>query len=153
TPVTTRNEIQADLEKLQDEICSAVEKADGGAQFREDLWQRDGGGGGRTRVIGDGAVVEKGGGAFSAVHGELPEPLAKKMGPGPREFFACGVSLILHPKNPRIPTTHANFRYFERGETFWFGGGADLTPFYPVLDDVKHFHRTLKAACDAHDAS
>jgi coproporphyrinogen III oxidase len=135
----------------QDSICKAIEVVDGREHFHEDLWDRPGGGGGRTRVLAEGAVFEKGGVNFSAVQGELPEPLAKRMGDGPREFFATGVSLVLHPRNPHVPTTHANFRYFERGETFWFGGGADLTPYYPRLEDARHFHATLKRACDAHD--
>jgi len=147
-----RAAVEARIRALQDSICDALEKADGQGRFREDLWERPGGGGGRTRVMTDGAIFEKGGVNFSAVFGELPESLASKMPPGPKQFFATGVSLVLHPKNPRIPTTHANFRYFERGDTFWFGGGADLTPYYPVLEDAQHFHRTLKAACDAHDA-
>jgi coproporphyrinogen III oxidase len=136
---------------LQDRICRALEAADGRAAFREDVWQREGGGGGRTRVLENGALFEKAGVNFSAVGGELPEAFAAKVGPGDgREFFATGVSLVLHPHNPFVPTTHANFRFLERGATGWFGGGADLTPYYPFREDVVHFHRTLKAACDEH---
>ncbi len=142
---------------LQDQICQALEKTDGEAQFREDNWQREGGGGGRTRVIENGAVFEKGGVNFSAVAGTLPEEFAAKIGqevPNAtgREFFATGISLVLHPRNPYVPTVHANFRYLEKGNAAWFGGGADLTPFYPFREDVVHFHQTLKTACDRHGA-
>jgi coproporphyrinogen III oxidase len=139
---------------LQDKICQALEEADGRARFREDLWKREGGGGGRTRVIEGGALFEKAGVNFSAVHGQLPEALATKieLGEG-SEFFATGVSLVLHPHNPYVPTVHANFRYLEKGDTGWFGGGSDLTPYYPYREDVVHFHRTLREACDHHDTS
>lgn len=142
---------------LQDQICRALEEADGQARFREDNWQREGGGGGRTRVIENGAVFEKGGVNFSAVAGVLPEEFAAKIGqevPNAtgREFFATGISLVLHPRNPYVPTVHANFRYLEKGNAAWFGGGADLTPFYPFREDVVHFHQTLKTACDRHGA-
>jgi len=137
---------------LQDKICSGVEAADGQMRFREDLWQREGGGGGRTRLLENGAVFEKAGVNFSAVEGLLPEEFAKKIGGGDaRDFFATGVSLVLHPHNPYVPTVHANFRYLEKGDAAWFGGGSDLTPYYPFREDVIHFHRTLKQACDQHD--
>ncbi len=143
---------------LQDKICLALEEADGLARFREDNWQREGGGGGRTRVIENGAVFEKGGVNFSAVAGVLPDQFAAKIGEGVegaegREFFATGVSLVLHPRNPYVPTVHANFRYLEKGKASWFGGGADLTPYYAFREDVIHFHQTLKNACDRHDAA
>ncbi len=142
---------------LQDKICRALEETDGLAKFREDNWQREGGGGGRTRVIENGAVFEKGGVNFSAVAGVLPEQFASKIGEGiegaeGREFFATGISLVLHPRNPYVPTVHANFRYLEKGQASWFGGGADLTPYYAFRKDVVHFHQTLKDACDPHDA-
>ncbi|MBL8189466.1 MAG: oxygen-dependent coproporphyrinogen oxidase [Acidobacteria bacterium] len=142
---------------LQDQICQALEEADGQTRFREDNWQREGGGGGRTRVIENGAVFEKGGVNFSAVAGVLPEEFAAKIGqevPNAtgREFFATGISLVLHPRNPYVPTVHANFRYLEKGNAAWFGGGADLTPYYPFREDVVHFHQTLKTACDRHGA-
>jgi coproporphyrinogen III oxidase len=142
---------------LQDSICSALEEADGSAHFREDRWQREGGGGGRTRVMEEGAVFEKAGVNFSAVEGILPEDFAKKIGQDlknaeGREFFATGISLVLHPRNPYVPTVHANFRYLEKGSASWFGGGTDLTPYYPFREDVLHFHRTLKEACDRHAA-
>jgi coproporphyrinogen III oxidase len=139
---------------LQEEICSALQALDGAARFREDLWERQGGGGGRTRVIENGALFEKGGVNFSAVHGNFDEAFANRMPLGSgTAFFATGVSLVLHPLNPMIPTVHANFRYLERGSGGWFGGGSDLTPYYPYREDAVHFHQTLKAACDAFDAS
>jgi coproporphyrinogen III oxidase len=148
---------------LQDSICAALEAVDG-TRFREDLWQRAGGGGGRTRVLEAGGVFEKAGVNFSAVHGELPDVLAQQMAAqlfaklgkedagveAGRAFFATGVSLVLHPHNPYVPTVHANFRYFEQGALQWFGGGADITPYYGFREDVAHFHRTLKEACDQH---
>jgi coproporphyrinogen III oxidase len=139
---------------LQDEICSALEHLDGVGVFREDSWVRDGGGGGRTRVMEDGALFEKAGVNFSEVHGELSAEFAARMpaGDGSR-FFATGVSLVLHPRTPMVPTVHANFRYLERGSGGWFGGGTDLTPYYPYLDDVVHFHRALKNTCDGFDES
>ncbi len=150
-----RERAQEFFASLQDTICRALEECDGQARFREDRWQREGGGGGRTRIVENGAVFEKAGVNFSAVEGVLPEEFARKLGSGEgREFFATGVSLVLHPHNPHVPTVHANFRFLERGggaSTSWFGGGADLTPYYPVRDDVIHFHRTLKGACDKHD--
>jgi coproporphyrinogen III oxidase len=147
-----RSRTQEFFSHLQDKICAALEKADGEARFREDNWRREGGGGGRTRVMEEGAVFEKAGVNFSAVEGVLPEEFARKieLGEG-REFFATGVSLVLHPRNPYVPTVHANFRYLEKGDARWFGGGGDLTPYYPFREDVIHFHRTLKATCDKHD--
>jgi len=138
---------------LQDEICRALEAADGGSKFREDLWDREGGGGGRTRVIEEGRLFEKAGVNFSEVHGDLDPQVASKLplGDGAR-FYATGLSLVLHPRSPMVPTVHANFRYLEHGSSGWFGGGTDLTPYYPYLEDAIHFHRTLKLMCDQHDA-
>ncbi|MDB5034639.1 MAG: Coproporphyrinogen oxidase [Chlorobi bacterium] len=134
---------------LQDRICGAIETLDGTARFREDRWERPGGGGGLARVITDGGVFEKGGVNTSEVHGELPAKLAERMGVERAEFFATGVSLVLHPASPRIPTVHANFRYFEQSNgDAWFGGGADLTPYIADEADGTHFHRTLKNAGD-----
>src|SRR5438477_7211822 len=125
--------------QLQDQITSALERADGGARFREDAWERPGGGGGRTRVIADGALFEKAGVNFSDVHGELrPEMLGALPGEG-AAFRATGVSLVLHPKSPRVPTVHANVRHIQRGSAGWFGGGTDLTPYYVVPADAAHF--------------
>jgi coproporphyrinogen III oxidase len=134
---------------LQDEICRELEALDGAAKFRQDLWQREGGGGGRTRVLEGGAVFEKAGVNFSEVFGQFDEAFAARLPVGDgSDFFATGISLVLHPLNPFVPTVHANFRYLERGSGGWFGGGADLTPYYPYREDAVHFHQTLKAACD-----
>ncbi|MEB2186519.1 oxygen-dependent coproporphyrinogen oxidase [Xanthomonas campestris pv. campestris] len=142
------------LTDLQDRICAAVETIDGKARFAEDLWQRAEGGGGRTRILRDGAVFEQAGIGFSDVSGARLPPSASAHRPelAGATWRACGVSLVFHPHNPHIPTTHANVRYFraERdGEMVaaWFGGGFDLTPFYPVDEDVMHWHRTAQALC------
>lgn len=141
---------------LQDEICAALEDIDGQAQFVEDAWQRPGGGGGKTRIIREGAVFEKGGVNTSVVHGQLPEIMQKNLGVSQADFFACGISLVLHPISPMVPTVHANFRYFEMygadGKIMdsWFGGGADMTPYYIWPEDAIHFHQSLKKASDAH---
>jgi coproporphyrinogen III oxidase len=137
--------------ELQLAICERLETMDGRARFVEDAWTRDGGGGGKTRVLAGGAVFEKAGVNFSDVEGELPEDFAKHLPGDGRRFRATGVSLVIHPQSPMIPTTHANFRCLEKGGARWFGGGADLTPYYPWREDVEHFHRTLKTACDRHD--
>ena len=124
------------IQQLQDTITSGLEKIDGTAKFREDFWERQEGGGGRTRVIENGAVFEKGGVNISAVHGPLPAAMQQYFKVGEVDFFACGLSLVLHPKSPMVPTVHANWRYFEMydksGEIIdqWFGGGQDLTPYY-----------------------
>jgi coproporphyrinogen III oxidase len=137
--------------ELQDQIVHSIEQLDG-MRFREDAWSREGGGGGRTRVLEGGNVFEKAGVNFSSVFGNLPEEFAAKipLGTG-TDFFATGVSLVIHPVNPMVPAVHANFRYLEKGDTVWFGGGTDLTPCYPHADDAVHFHSVLKAACDRHD--
>jgi coproporphyrinogen III oxidase len=136
--------------ELQDKIVEALERIDG-HRFREDRWDRPGGGGGRSRVLSEGTVFEKAGVNFSDVFGELRADMPVKMpGEGAR-FRACGVSLVLHPRSPHVPTVHANFRRIERGSAGWFGGGADLTPYYLAEEDAVHFHRTLKAASDRHD--
>jgi coproporphyrinogen III oxidase len=137
--------------QLQDRICAALETADGGGRFREDRWDRTGGGGGRSRVLEGGGVFEKAGVNFSLVHGELKPDFASSLPGDGLAFVATGISLVLHPRSPRVPTVHANFRCLRRGHASWFGGGADLTPYYPVMEDVLHFHRTWKTACDAHD--
>jgi coproporphyrinogen III oxidase len=140
------------LRELQDSICTALAKADGKASFREDTWERPGGGGGRTRVIGDGAGFEKGGVNFSEVFGEFTPEFAKQIPGDGTKFTAVGVSLVIHPHSPLVPTVHANFRYLTHGSKAWFGGGADLTPYYPFKEDVIHFHKTWKSVCDAHAA-
>ena len=144
------------IQQLQDTITSKLEAVDGGAKFKEDNWKRIEGGGGRTRVIENGNIFEKGGVNISKVFGELPEALRKQFGVEGGDFFACGLSLVLHPINPFIPTVHANWRYFEMydGEgnivTQWFGGGQDLTPYYLFDEDAIHFHSVCKDACDKH---
>jgi len=146
------------IQNLQNEICSAFEEVDGKAKFREDLWERDGGGGGRTRVIEKGDVFEKGGVNISTVHGELPDPIKKHFEVDEGWFWAGGISLVIHPESPMVPTVHANFRYFELYDDEkmehrvdgWFGGGADLTPYYLWEEDAAHFHSVLKSACDKH---
>lgn len=147
------------IQQLQDVITTSLEAIDGGGTFKEDLWKREEGGGGRTRVIENGDVFEKGGVNISAVHGELPEVLRKQFGVKQGDFFACGLSLVLHPKNPFVPTVHANWRYFEMYDatgnivTQWFGGGQDLTPYYLFDEDAIHFHTVCKNACDRYNLS
>lgn len=144
------------IQQLQDTITSKLEEVDGKAVFHEDHWQRPEGGGGRTRVIQDGHVFEKGGVNISAVHGPLPKTMQAYFKVDDVDFFACGLSLVLHPKNPFVPTVHANWRYFEmynkEGEIVdsWFGGGQDLTPYYLFEEDAIHFHQVCKKACDKH---
>ena len=147
------------IQGLQDQICNALETADTEAKFQEDLWDRKGGGGGRTRVIENGAVFEKGGVNISAVHGELPDSMKAYFNVKEGSFFACGLSLVIHPKNPMVPTVHANWRYFELYKDdgsladAWFGGGQDLTPYYLFEEDATHFHRVCKTVCDKHNPS
>jgi coproporphyrinogen III oxidase len=137
---------------LQDRIVAALEELDGGGRFREDRWDREGGGGGRTRVFAEGNVFEKAGVNFSDVYGDMSDEFAKQVPGEGRAFRACGVSLVLHPKSPLVPTVHANFRFLTKGDRRWFGGGADLTPYYPWREDVVHFHRVWKATCERHAA-
>lgn len=143
--------MQAFVEALQDTICRAVEAEDGEGRFREDRWERPGGGGGRTRVLAGGRCFEKGGVNVSYVWGELEEGFAQKLGGDGKDFFATGVSLILHPQSPLVPTVHANFRFIQQGQKAWFGGGTDLTPHYLFDEDAQHFHRTLQAVCERHE--
>jgi coproporphyrinogen III oxidase len=140
------------LRGLQDRICAGLAKADGKADFREDTWERPGGGGGRSRVIADGAVFEKGGVNFSEVFGEFSPEFAKQIPGDGTKFTAVGVSLVVHPRSPLVPTVHANFRYLTHGSKSWFGGGADLTPYYPFKEDVVHFHKVWKGVCERHSA-
>jgi coproporphyrinogen III oxidase len=142
------------LKSLQDNICSALEAADDSGKFVEDNWIRAEGGGGRTRVLTNGTVIEQGGVNFSEVSGDKLPPSASAHRPelAGRTWRACGVSLVIHPNNPHIPTSHANVRFFiaeKEGEAavWWFGGGFDLTPFYPVKEDVVHWHQTAKSLC------
>ncbi|MBQ24738.1 oxygen-dependent coproporphyrinogen oxidase [Alcanivorax sp.] len=140
---------------LQDRICDALGAEDGSATFREDSWEREQGGGGRSRVLENGAVIEKGGVNFSHVFGDQLPPSATAARPelAGRSFQAMGVSLVIHPKNPYAPTSHANVRFFvaeKDGEepVWWFGGGFDLTPYYGFEEDVVHWHQTARDACE-----
>lgn len=142
------------LLNLQDKLCEALQQEDGSAEFKQDQWQRPEGGGGRSRVVSDGAVFEKGGVNFSHVHGDGLPPSATQARPelAGRSFQALGVSLVMHPHNPFVPTSHANVRLFiaeKAGEqpVWWFGGGYDLTPYYGFEEDCQHWHRTAQAAC------
>jgi coproporphyrinogen III oxidase len=143
------------IQNLQDTITQALEAIDGKGRFREDLWERPEGGGGRTRVIENGSVIEKGGVNISAVHGPLPKSMQEYFKVKDVDFFACGLSLVIHPINPMAPTVHANWRYFEMYDEKrntvdqWFGGGQDLTPYYLFEEDVRHFHQTCKTVCDS----
>lgn len=154
--LSTKDKFYNYILNLQDTITSKLEDIDGEAKFKEDLWERPEGGGGRTRVIENGHVFEKGGVNISAVHGKLPESMQQYFGVKDADFYACGLSLVLHPKNPMVPTVHANWRYFEMYDQdgtmvdSWFGGGQDLTPYYLFDEDAIHFHQICKTACDKH---
>ena len=139
---------------IQDHICNELAQADGLGKFHEDRWTRPGGGGGISRVMRHGHIIEKGGVNFSAVHGKTPEKILSAFGLEDGEFYATGVSIVIHPENPMVPIIHMNIRYFEMSTgTFWFGGGIDLTPHYVDFDDASFFHSKLKAVCDKHDPS
>jgi coproporphyrinogen III oxidase len=137
---------------LQTRICTALEAFEPTARFQSKQWDRPGGGGGHTRVLSQGKVFEKAGVNTSIVMGELNEALMKRLNTPSKEFFATGISLVLHPHSPKVPTVHANFRYFEQPDRAWFGGGADLTPYVVSEKDFQHFHRSLKTACDTFEA-
>lgn len=145
------------IHDLQNRICAALEQADGKAKFIEDKWERPEGGGGKTRVIANGAVFEKGGVNTSVVFGEVTEPMKMQLKINGARWFACGLSLVIHPLNPFVPTVHCNYRMFElyneNDEVIdrWFGGGTDLTPYYLFEEDARHFHQTYKDACDQFD--
>lgn len=139
---------------LQDRICRAIEQTDGKAAFAEDIWQRSGGGGGRTRIMQKGNIIEKGGVLFSAVHGPTPQNILQALKLEEADFYATGVSIVMHPYSPMVPIIHMNVRYFEMSNgTYWFGGGIDLTPHYVNKDDATHFHTQLKNACDKHHST
>jgi coproporphyrinogen III oxidase len=154
-----KEEFVAFIRQLQDKICTAIETEDGKVKFLEELWEREGGGGGRTRVIQHGDVFEKGGVNISEVHGVLPESMQQYLKVSHGDFFACGISLVIHPFNPFVPTVHANYRYFElydkegRVVDQWFAGGSDLTPYYLFDQDAEHFHRVQKQVCDSFEVS
>jgi len=151
-----KEQIAADYQQIQDEICAALELTDGKAQFEEEKWEREGGGGGRTRVIQNGNIFEKGGVNFSAVEGQLPAAVKKALKVEEDNFFATGVSIVIHPNHPLVPIIHMNIRYFELPSSLgsgnelirWFGGGIDLTPHYVFEDDARFFHAHLKSVCD-----
>jgi len=148
----SKETIVAWFKDLQDNICNSLESLDGESRFKQDLWERQEGGGGRTRVITDGNVIEKGGVNFSAVHGKTPEKILQALSLAEADFFATGVSIVLHPLSPLVPIIHMNVRYFEMSNgTWWFGGGIDLTPHYVEKEDATYFHEQLKNSCDQFD--
>eukprot|EP00914_Ancora_sagittata_P003488 GHVO01007323.1.p1 GENE.GHVO01007323.1~~GHVO01007323.1.p1 ORF type:complete len:393 (-),score=39.92 GHVO01007323.1:87-1265(-) len=167
TPNDIKTKMELMIMRIQGEVCHALEKADGDTKFKVERWFRKEGGGGVTCVMQDGTVFEKAGVNVSVVQGNLPASAAQQMrargkqlkvdAEGQLPFFAAGVSCVIHPKNPNVPTMHFNYRYFavvdcEGKETWWFGGGIDLTPMKDLVEeDVVHFHKTLKDACDKHD--
>jgi coproporphyrinogen III oxidase len=150
--------VAAYFQGLQGRICAALEgleqRGDGAARFREDSWQHLSGGGGVTRILAEGTVLEKAGVNFSSVTGSFSDELAATMPGTGTAFSATGVSVVVHPRNPHIPTVHANFRFISKGtgqgRTAWFGGGSDLTPYYPYREDAIHFHRTWREVCERH---
>jgi len=152
----TREQIAIEYQLMQNEICAALEQLDDKAKFEEELWEREGGGGGRTRVIQNGKIFEKGGVNFSAVDGRLPDVVKNSLKVEQDDFFATGLSIVIHPNHPMVPVIHMNIRYFEMPSSFvkgeepvrWFGGGIDLTPHYVFEEDAKYFHRSLKSVCD-----
>jgi coproporphyrinogen III oxidase len=164
-PTTVWPGMHAMARALQEEICGALERIDGRARFGTDTWQRTAGGGGTSRILQDGCAFEKAGVNVAEVHGTLSaEDLRVALGgdavPGQQQagFYATGLSLVVHPRNPMVPTAHANYRYFElqrsgAAESWWFGGGADLTPSYLFDEDAAHFHRVHKQVCDRFDPS
>jgi len=148
----TKEEIQDWFKALQDNICKALENTDGKGKFQEDLWTRPAGGGGRTRVITEGNIIEKGGVNFSAVQGPTPDKILDALKIDKADFFATGVSIVMHPHSPMVPIIHMNVRYFEMSNgVSWFGGGIDLTPHYVDKADAKYFHTEIKNCCDRHD--
>lgn len=151
--MTKLEDIKSFFMSLQDEICQGLENLDGSARFMEDPWERKEGGGGRTRVIMDGKVFEKGGVNFSHVHGPLPETISSKLNlKAGSHFHATGVSIVIHPNNPHVPIIHMNVRYFEIEDgTWWFGGGIDVTPTYVIREEAVQVHQYLKNTCDQHD--
>jgi coproporphyrinogen III oxidase len=153
----TKDEIKNWLQSLQSDICQQLETADGKGIFVSDAWERSGGGGGDSRVMTNGNIIEKGGVNFSAVWGKTPESTLRMLGVpqgDSPDFFATGVSIVMHPHNPMVPIIHMNVRYFEMSNgTWWFGGGIDLTPHYVIEDDAKYFHQQLKSVCDRHHPS
>lgn len=149
--MVNRADIESFYRGFQERFSAGITRLDDGEPFTADIWARDGGGGGETRILAGGPHIEKAAVNFSAVHGETPTELSERMAAMGASFYATGVSIIVHPRNPYAPTFHANVRYFETDDgRAWFGGGADLTPYYLFEEDVIHFHRVLRGSCDRH---
>jgi coproporphyrinogen III oxidase len=145
--------ISKEMRALQLFICNELERVDGLSSFQEDQWTRPEGGGGYTNTIKNGALIEKGGVAYSEVFGPVSDVMRKQLGLEGNEFFATGVSIVLHPNNPHVPIIHMNVRYFELDSgVYWFGGGIDLTPHYVIPENAVVFHQRLKAICDQYNA-
>ena len=161
--ITTDNDIRDSwltyIHSLQDQICEALEEVDGKAKFEEDQWKRNEGGGGKTRVIAGGNIFEKGGVNSSIVWGKVTEAMRKQLNIEGKNWFACGLSVVIHPLNPFVPTIHCNYRMFEMYDENhevtdrWFGGGTDLTPYYLFEEDARHFHQVYKTICDQFDVN
>lgn len=157
--MTVREQWILIIHKMQDDTCAALEASDGKATFIEDKWERDEGGGGKTRVIANGHVFEKGGVNTSVVFGDVTDAMRTQLKIEGAKWFACGMSIVIHPLNPFVPTVHCNYRMFElyneSGVVIdrWFGGGTDLTPYYLFEEDARHFHQTYKSTCDKFDAT
>ncbi|HCF28038.1 MAG TPA: oxygen-dependent coproporphyrinogen oxidase [Cyanobacteria bacterium UBA11049] len=151
-PDDAKDQVSQLMKQMQNKICQALEQLDRVGKFQQDEWEREEGGGGRSRLLRDGAVFEQGGVNFSEVWGSHlpPSILAQRPEAAGHKYYATGTSIVLHPRNPYVPTVHLNYRYFEAGPVWWFGGGTDLTPYYPFAEDAAHFHSTFKQACDAH---
>lgn len=157
--LSTRDSFIQHIKALQEKICVDLEEVDGKSKFITDTWERKGGGGGTSRIISHGNIFEKAGVNISVVHGKLPPLAAQQLKVAGTSFFAAGLSLVIHPFSPKIPTVHANWRYFEVydengiASDAWFGGGTDLTPYYLVEEDAVHFHATQKKCCDTFDST
>ncbi|MEP0369181.1 MAG: oxygen-dependent coproporphyrinogen oxidase [Cyclobacteriaceae bacterium] len=149
-----KEEISAWLQQLQNNICESLESLDTTGRFQEDIWKRPEGGGGQSRIMENGRIIEKGGVNFSAVSGPTPDKILQALKLEKADFFATGVSIVLHPINPWMPIIHMNVRYFEMSNgTYWFGGGIDLTPHYITAESGAFIHQQLKNVCDATDTS
>lgn len=151
-PSDAKTKVSQFMKQLQDEISQGLEQLDLVGKFEQESWERPEGGGGRSRVMKEGAIFEQAGVGFSEVWGNHlpPSILAQRPDAEGHRWYATGTSMVLHPRNPYVPTVHLNYRYFEAGPVWWFGGGADLTPYYPFAEDAQHFHKTLRQACDNH---
>ncbi|MFP3914061.1 MAG: oxygen-dependent coproporphyrinogen oxidase [Actinomycetota bacterium] len=148
-----RREVEAGYREVQAGLARSLEEIDGTSAFSSETWQRAGGGGGESWTLAGEGPIERAAVNFSAVWGEAPPTMAERLGVPGERFFATGISAIVHPREPHAPTFHANLRYFEAGSTAWFGGGADLTPYYLVPDDARHFHSVLREACSRHEVA